>query len=109
MLWFLRGIRKGVVTSRYPAERDPSAAALPSPPVFRGDLLTTELADRLAAACPGALTRDGSELVLDLGTCTGCGVCREIGGDAVAPSGEFELATRHRNALVKRIQIGAAR
>ena len=110
MLWFLRGIRKGVVTSRYPARPDPSAAGLPSPPAFRSDLLTAELADRLAAAClAGALRRDGGDLVLDLGACTGCGACIELGGDAVAPSGEFELATHNRNALVKRIPIGAAR
>ena len=109
MLWFLRGIRKGVVTTRYPARPDSSAHALPSPPAFHSDLLTTELADRLAAACPGALTRDGSDLVLDLGACTGCGACIEIGGDAAAPSGAFELATRDRDALVKRIPIGAKR
>jgi hypothetical protein len=110
MLWFLRGIRKGVVTSRYPTRLDPSAAGLPSPPAFRSDLLTTELADQLAAACrAGALRRDQDDLVLDVGACTGCGVCVEIGGEVVAPSGEFELATRRRNALVKRIPIGAMR
>jgi hypothetical protein len=110
MLWFLRGIRKGVVTSRYPARPDPSAAGLPAPPAFRSDLLTTELADRLAAACPpGALRRDANELVLDLGACTGCGRCLELGGDTVVPSGEFELATRDRAALLKRIPIGAGR
>jgi len=110
MFWFLRGIRKGVVTSRYPAHPDPSTAGLPSPPAFRSDLLTTELADRLAAACPsGALRRDASELVLDLGACTGCSRCGEVGGDAVTRSGDFELATRDRAALVKRIPIGAAR
>ena len=110
MLWFLRGIRKGVVTCRYPARPDPSATGLPSPPAFRSELLTPELADRLATACPtGALRRDQSELVLDLGACTGCGRCSELGGDAVVPSGQFELATRDRNALVKRIRIGAGR
>jgi hypothetical protein len=110
MLWFLRGIRKGVVTTRYPARPDPSSAGLPSPPAFRGELLTPALADRLAAGCPtGALRRDESDLVLDLGACTGCGRCGEIGGEAVTASGEFELATRDRAALVKRIPIGAAR
>jgi dissimilatory sulfite reductase (desulfoviridin) alpha/beta subunit len=110
MLWFLRGIRKGVVTSRYPARPDLSTAGLPSPPVFRSDLLTPELADRLAAVCPaGALRRDRTELVLDLGACTGCGRCSELAGAAVAPSGEFELAARDRAALLKRIPIGGER
>jgi dissimilatory sulfite reductase (desulfoviridin) alpha/beta subunit len=110
MFWFLRGIRKGVVTSRYPAHPDPSTAGLPSPPAFHGDLLTVELAEQMAAACPaGALRRDANDLILDLGACTGCGRCSEIGGEAAVPSGEFELATRDRAALLKRIPIGAAR
>jgi heterodisulfide reductase subunit A-like polyferredoxin len=110
MFWFLRGIRRGVVTTRYPAQTDAWAAQLPTPPAFRGDLLTVELTDRLVSTCAaGALRRDGHELVLDLGSCTGCGRCIEIGGEAVAPSGAFELASRDRPALLKRIPIGAAR
>jgi ferredoxin-like protein FixX len=110
MLWFLRGIRKGIVTTRYPAARDDWAESLPSPPRFRSDLLTPTLAERLAAACPtGALRRDGAELVLDLGGCACCGRCAEIGGEAVTPSCEFELASRDRDALLKRIPIGARR
>jgi len=106
MLWFLRGIRKGIVTTRYPAARDAWAEQLPSPPRFRSDLLTAELADRLAAACPaGALRHDGGDLVLDLGGCTGCGRCVEVGDGAVAASGEYELASRDRTALLKRIPI----
>jgi hypothetical protein len=107
MLWFLRGIRKGVVTTRYPRGRDSWAAQLPSPPSFRGELLTVDLAERLSDACPaGALWRDGTDLVLDLGGCTGCGRCREVGGEAVVASGEFELSSRDRSALLKRIAIG---
>ena len=107
MFWFLRGLRKGVVTTRYPAERDIWAAQLPTPPAFRSRLLTIELAERLAACCSsGALRREGSDLVLDLGACTACGRCAEVGGEAVVRSGEFELAARDRRALVKRIPIG---
>jgi ferredoxin-like protein FixX len=107
MLWFLRGIRKGIVTTRYPRERDDWTLELPSPPVFRTDLLTPDLVERLTSSCPtGALTRDASDLVLDLGACVGCGICAELGGDAVAPSGEFELASRDRAALLKRLPIG---
>lgn len=110
MLWFLRGIRKGIVTTRYPRGVDAWAGRLPSPPVFDGSLLTPALADRLAAGCPArALRRDGDELVLDLGGCTGCGVCVELGGDTVSASGQFELASRDREALLKRIPIGAGR
>ena len=107
MLWFLRGIRRGVVTTRYPAGRDPWAAQLPTPPSFRSDLLTSALAERLAAACPtGALRRDATDLVFDLGACVCCNRCAEVGGEAVVRTGEFELSTRDRAALVKRIPIG---
>ena len=34
-LWFIRGLRRGVVTTRYPARPDASAASLPTPPAFR--------------------------------------------------------------------------
>jgi hypothetical protein len=110
MLWFLRGIRRGVVTTRYPRERDAWAEQLPSPPAFRSDLLTLELAESLIDVCTtGALRLEGSELVLDLGSCSGCGDCVSAGGEAVRRSGEFELAAHDRTALVKRIPIGGGR
>lgn len=110
MLWFLRGIRRGVVTTRYPRETDAWARQLPSPPAFRSELLTAELADELARECPpGALRVEGDSLILDLGACTACGRCLAVAGEAAVASGEFELAGRARETLRKRIPIGAAR
>jgi ferredoxin-like protein FixX len=104
--WFLRGLRRGVVTTRYPANPDPSSAQLPTPPSFRAEVLTRALADELVQVCPSwALTRAGDVLVFDAGACTACGRCRELAPDAVVPSGEFELAARDRGALVKRIPL----
>jgi ferredoxin len=110
-LWFARGLRRGVVTTRYPAQPDDSAAWLPTPPAFRPDRLTRETADRLIAVCPGpALTRRDDVLVFDVGACTACGKCAEAVPEAVASSGEWELATTARSALVKTIPIrGGAR
>ena len=108
-LWFLRGLRRGVVTTRYPAAGEPSAAALPTPPVFDASQLTIDLVDRLAAACPsGAIARQGDVLVFDVGACTSCNRCVQAGGGAVRPSGIFELATTCRDDLVKHIQIGGS-
>lgn len=109
MLWFLRGLRRGVVTTRYPAgQLDRWTVALPSAPAFDPALLSDELAARLAAVCPsGALRHDPGTLVVDLGSCTGCGRCVEAGEGAVASSGHFLLAARHRPDLVKRIAIDA--
>ncbi|HEY7262335.1 MAG TPA: hypothetical protein VH589_12725 [Trebonia sp.] len=109
-LWFVRGLRRGVVTTRYPASPDESAKHLPSPPAFRPDQLTRATADRLAAACPsGALRRDDRTLVYDVGRCTACGRCATV-ADTVAPyavasSGAFELAATVRSELIKEIPI----
>ena len=104
-LWFIRGIRRGVVTTRYPARPDASARFLPTPPAFRPEALTRETG-RLAAACPsGALRFDGTVLVYDLGRCTACGRCETEAPAAVRSSGEFELAATGRSELIKRIPL----
>jgi hypothetical protein len=106
--WFYRGLRRGIATTGYPKTVDAWAGALPSPPAFHSARLTVELVDRLVAECPGrALSREQRELRVDIGRCTGCGRCVELGGGAVEPSGEFQLATPDRAALVKRVPIGA--
>jgi len=105
-LWFARGLHRGVVTSRYPARTDDSSVFLPTPPAFRPVALTRSVADELCAACPsGALRREEDVLVYDLGACTACGRCAEVAPEAVVPSGEFELATLSRSALIKRIPL----
>jgi len=105
-LWFLRGLRRGVVTTRYPARPDSSAAMLPTPPAFRPEALTAGLADRLAAVCPsGALARGDDALIFDAGACTACGRCRAEAPGAVTASGEFELAATSRAHLVKTIPL----
>ena len=105
--WFLRGARKGVVTTSYPAEIDPWAVGLPTPPVFDSRRLTVPLADRIVNACPStALVREGDYLVLDLGACSACGRCLAVAGSAARTSGVFELAATSRQQLLKRIVIG---
>jgi formate hydrogenlyase subunit 6/NADH:ubiquinone oxidoreductase subunit I len=104
--WFLRGLRRGVVTTRYPARPDSSADDLPTPPRFRAREMTHEIAERLAAACPSqALRRDGDVLVYDVGACTACGRCEQAAPGATVPGGQFELAVTSRADLVKRIPL----
>jgi dissimilatory sulfite reductase (desulfoviridin) alpha/beta subunit len=104
--WFLRGVRRGVITTRYPARPDESARDLPTPPVLRATLLTAGIAERLSAACPGtALRREGDVLVYDVGACTACGRCQDAVPEVAVPSGEFELAATDRNYLIKRIPL----
>ena len=111
MLWFIRGIRRGVVTTRYPARPEESAAFLPAPPAFRPQALTPVTAARLAATCPsGALRvvteeKDGDVLVFDVGRCTACGRCAAEAPHAVTSSGAFELAAATRSVLIKTIPL----
>jgi ferredoxin-like protein FixX len=105
-IWFYRGLRRGIATTRYPRTVDAWTQDLTTPPAFHSKRLTAALADRIAQACPArAIRRDERELVIDLGHCTSCGRCVEVGGDAVTPSGEFLLATRDRTKLRKRVPI----
>jgi len=105
-LWFARGLRRGVVTTWYPARPDGSAASLPTPPAFRPRKLTRELVDVMISVCPGpALRREDDRLIFDAGACTACGRCALVAPYAVTPSGEFELAATDRAALVKAIPI----
>ena len=109
-LWFVRGLRRGVVTTRYPARPEPSAADLPTPPIFHAQRLDAGLADRLCGVCPSrALRREDDVLIFDVGACTACGRCREAAPEAVTASGEFELAATVRAHLVKRIPLRKAR
>ncbi len=109
-LWFARGLSRGVVTTRYPARPEPTAATLPTPPAFRPRLLTRQAADRLVAVCPSnALSREDDVLLFDVGACTACGRCAEAAAEAapgaVIASGQFELAATSREALIKQIPI----
>ena len=104
-LWFIRGIRRGVVTTRYPARPDASARFLPTPPAFRPRALTRVTA-WLVTACPtGALRLDDRTLVYDVGRCTACSRCAAEAPDAVQSSDEFELAATVRSELIKRIPL----
>jgi len=110
-LWFVRGLLRGVVSTRYPARPDPSVAGLPTPPAFRPGALGRGVADSLVAICPSrALARDDDTLVFDAGACAATGRCRDQAPDAVTASGAWELAATARPALVKRIPLaGGAR
>jgi hypothetical protein len=105
-LWFLRGLRRGIVTTRYPARPDPSTADLPTPPAFSPYAIDHALADRLVAVCPSrALRHEGDDLVFDVGACTACTRCRDQASWAIRASGVFELAATARAQLVKRIPL----
>jgi len=105
--WFMRGLRRGVVTTRYPlAGPEPWVSELPSPPVFDATQLDVDVADALVVVCPsGALRRANQALVYDVGACTACGRCLAAAPQIVRPSGVFELAATAREQLIKHIPL----
>ncbi len=106
--WTLRGLLRGVVTTRYPkpSNRDQWATALPTPPRFVAGRVTPAVASELAKLCPShALWLDDDALVLDLGACTSCGSCRRAAPYAIRDSGVIELTALRRADLLKRIPL----
>ena len=101
--WFLRGVTRRRLTSRYPR------AGEPAPPGFRARALLDPTAVnpgkawRAAEVClPRALTLDHQDrLRLDASRCIGCGLCVEAVEDgALAIDPGYELASLSRRRLV---------
>lgn len=103
MPWVLRGLREGVVTTRYPRRPDDYGAG------FRGAVRVldggdaTDDASQLVALCPtNAITAEGPRPVLriDRGRCILCGRCVEARPDRFAFDPGVELAGVRPGALV---------
>jgi len=97
--WVARGLRTGIVTSRYP--RRPEEP----PRGFRGriDVLRPEHGDAaLTGICPtGAIAVDDARRVsLDRGSCILCGLCVSADPERFAFGRVYETAERRRASLV---------
>jgi Ni,Fe-hydrogenase III small subunit/ferredoxin len=75
-MWALRGLRDGVVTTRWPARPDPYAATGPGPATVLNPR-PGDADDRLDGLCPtGAIGRaESGSISLDQGRCVQCGRC----------------------------------
>ena len=94
--WIARGLRKGVVTTRYPHRPEPA------PDGFRGaiDVIATQGADeQLADLCPtGAIqVRDG-EVAVDEARCILCGACVRAAPDRFGFRAAYETAVAANQA-----------
>jgi Ni,Fe-hydrogenase III small subunit/ferredoxin len=96
--WIARGLRMGIVTSRYPREAEPALEG------FRGrvEILDGDGADDdLEAVCPtGAIAVSGGRISLDRGRCILCGACVEEAPERFRFANAFETATRRRSGAV---------
>jgi Ni,Fe-hydrogenase III small subunit/ferredoxin len=99
MPWFWRGLREGVVTSRYPARPDPYADGFPGAVTVHDP--AAALTPGEAALCPtGAITTGPAGVRLDRGRCVLCGRCVRARPDVFAFAGGAETATVTRASLV---------
>jgi Ni,Fe-hydrogenase III small subunit/ferredoxin len=96
--WIPRGLRKGIVTTRYPARPEPPL------PGFRASIAVRDAGgapEALEAVCPtGAIRVREGRVALDRGRCILCGACVAADPARFAFSPEWETAARARGALV---------
>lgn len=100
--WIPRGLRRGRVTTRYPADAERAPAG------YRGRVEVLDPAgagSEVETLCPtGAITLDASEMIrLDRGRCILCGACVEAEPERFAFSDgpdAYETAARRREGLL---------
>ena len=112
--WVRRGLRTGVLTTRYPAAHEQMPPGFRGRPVLDADLcIAAQGCNACVQVClPGALslteivngaveTSDASpQLTLDYARCIMCGLCvTACPEDALQMGGDYELATRTREDL----------
>jgi ferredoxin len=75
VIWLLRGLRNGVVTSRWPKRPDPYLDSFPARVAVVADPAGGDT-DSVTALCPTqAISTAGSALAIDRGRCILCGHC----------------------------------
>jgi Ni,Fe-hydrogenase III small subunit/ferredoxin len=98
-MWALRGLRDGVVTTRWPARPDPYAAAGRGPATVLAQPAGAD--DRLDRLCPaGAISRADGGVFLDQGRCVQCGRCVAARPDVFGWSEGPATAALRREGLV---------
>jgi Ni,Fe-hydrogenase III small subunit/ferredoxin len=97
--WILRGLARGIVTTRYPGAPEPSVDGLRSAvEVSAGPADAPAGLERL---CPtGAIRVTGGRVAVDRGRCVLCGICVREAPERFAFSSPAETAVRRRSALV---------
>jgi Ni,Fe-hydrogenase III small subunit/ferredoxin len=99
--WVLRGLRNGVVTTRWPARPDPYAGSWRGPATVLAPITATG-AEGLEALCPtGAISIEpGTGVRLDQGKCIQCGRCIAARPDLFGWSAGPGAAALTRRGLV---------
>jgi Ni,Fe-hydrogenase III small subunit/ferredoxin len=107
MPWITRGLREGIVTTRYPKKPDrysrdwQGAVRVQVTTGSASDDETTPSFGQVASSCPtGAISTEDGSLTLDRGACILCGRCVDLRGDVFRFDSAFEVSTLGRKSLV---------
>jgi Ni,Fe-hydrogenase III small subunit/ferredoxin len=102
-MWALRGLRDGILTTRWPSRPDQYAAATRGPAAVLAESASDRVSGaELAGLCPvGAITADQAERPrVDQGRCILCGRCVQLRPDVFGWSAGPDRAALTRNGLV---------
>ncbi|MGC2485801.1 MAG: hypothetical protein WA359_06135 [Acidimicrobiales bacterium] len=100
MPWIPRGLRNGIVTTRYPRAPDGYGATFHATIEVRSHR-ASRASDAVVAACPtGAITVEDGVTRLDRGKCVLCGRCVDLEPQTFRFSPNFEISELDRVALV---------
>lgn len=101
MPWIPRGLREGVVTSRYPRRPDGYDSRLRTSVHVTSAPVTEALFADVVTACPTtAISGSTDRVQLDRGRCINCGRCGELVPELFVTTSDFEVAELVRDRLV---------
>jgi Ni,Fe-hydrogenase III small subunit/ferredoxin len=101
MPWIPRGMRDGIVTSRYPRHVDGYSSNFEGTVVVNSAGTTESQLQVVARACPTqAISLEGGLPSLDRGNCILCGRCTQLLPEVFQFSPNFETSTASRSLLV---------
>ena len=101
MPWIPRGLRNGIVTSRYPQTQDSYGENFRAAIVIRPHQYDLTIAKKVVDACPtNAISLNENMPSLDRGRCILCGRCEELYPDAFQFDSGFDIASANRGQLI---------
>ncbi len=103
--WIGRGLRRGILTTRYPGLPDAMSERYRARPTILPGA-TNENLERGAAACLShAIQTGGQQPAIDMQRCFQCGECARVAPEAFTFSHDFELALSGNDVDVTRAEL----